>query len=107
MNRTAQINILASGQFGMEAGSNLQQTADGAVDWGQGLEYYNAARRLGKQVIFLSYPNEGHHLANEANQKDFLLRMQQYFDHFLKDQPQPGWMAEGIAHINKKYDRAD
>ncbi|HRG09586.1 MAG TPA: prolyl oligopeptidase family serine peptidase, partial [Cyclobacteriaceae bacterium] len=41
----------------------LHGTADGAVDWGQGLEYYNAARRLGKQVIFLSYPNEGHHLA--------------------------------------------
>lgn len=85
----------------------LHGTADGAVDWGQGLEYYNAARRLGKQVIFLSYPNEGHHLANEANQKDFLLRMQQYFDHFLKEKPQPEWIAEGVAHIDKKYDRAE
>ena len=34
----------------------LQGTADGAVDWDQGLEFYNAARRNGKQVIFLSYP---------------------------------------------------
>lgn len=85
----------------------LHGTADGAVDWNQGLEYYNAARRLGKEVIFLSYPNEGHHLANEANQKDFLVRMQQFFDHYLKNKPQPKWMEEGIANIDKKYDRAD
>lgn len=85
----------------------LHGTADGAVDWGQGLEFYNAARRLDKQVIFLSYPNEGHHLANEANQKDFLGRMQQFFDHYLKDKPQPQWMVEGVANIDKKYDRAD
>ena len=37
----------------------LQGTADGAVDWGQGLEFYAAARRLGKQVILLSYPGRG------------------------------------------------
>src|SRR5262249_7941213 len=36
----------------------LQGTADGAVDWNQGLEFFNAARRNGKQVIFLSYPDE-------------------------------------------------
>lgn len=85
----------------------LHGTADGAVDWGQGLEYYNAARRLGKEVILLSYPNEGHHLANEANQKDFLTRMQQYFDHYLKGTPQPQWMTEGVANIDKRYDRAE
>jgi dipeptidyl aminopeptidase/acylaminoacyl peptidase len=85
----------------------LHGTADGAVDWSQGLEFYNAARRLDKEVIFLSYPNEGHHLAIEANQKDFLVRMQQYFDHFLKGTPQPEWMKEGVQNINKRYDRAE
>jgi dipeptidyl aminopeptidase/acylaminoacyl peptidase len=85
----------------------LHGTADGAVDWSQGLEFYNAARRLDKEVIFLSYPNEGHHLANEANQKDFLVRMQQYFDHYLKGNPQPEWMKEGVQNINKRYDRAE
>ncbi|MGZ5366073.1 MAG: S9 family peptidase, partial [Mycobacterium sp.] len=49
----------------------LQGTADGAVDWHQGLEFYNAAKRLGKEVIFLSYPDEPHHLGKEENQKDF------------------------------------
>jgi dipeptidyl aminopeptidase/acylaminoacyl peptidase len=85
----------------------LHGTTDGAVDWTQGLEFYNAARRLGKEVIFLSYPNEGHHLTNEANQKDFLARMQQYFDFYLKGTVESNWMKEGILHIDKKYDRAD
>jgi len=85
----------------------LHGTADGAVDWSQGLEFYNAARRLGKEVILVSYPNEGHHLANEANQKDFLLRMQQYFDYYLKDAPAPEWMKQGVLNIDKKYDRAE
>ncbi|CAN5210857.1 hypothetical protein BH09BAC3_BH09BAC3_25660 [soil metagenome] len=85
----------------------LHGTADGAVDWSQGLEFYNAARRLNKEVILLSYPNEGHHLAIEANQKDFLVRMQQYFDYYLKDTPAPVWMKEGVQNINKKYDRAE
>ncbi|MEO7520458.1 MAG: prolyl oligopeptidase family serine peptidase, partial [Gemmatimonas sp.] len=34
----------------------LHGTEDGAVDWVQGLEYFNAARRNGKNVILLSYP---------------------------------------------------
>ncbi len=85
----------------------LHGTKDGAVDWSQGLELFNAARRLGKEVIFLSYPNEGHHLANEANQKDFQIRMKQYFDHYLMDMPAPDWMVEGVPHLKKLYDRAD
>lgn len=85
----------------------LHGTADGAVDWSQGLEFYNAARRLGKEVIFLSYPGEGHHLANEANQKDFLTRMQAYFDHHLKGAPAPAWMTEGVPHLDKLYDKAE
>ncbi|MCK0131387.1 prolyl oligopeptidase family serine peptidase [Flavobacteriaceae bacterium F08102] len=80
----------------------LHGTADGAVDWNQGLEFYSAARRLGKEVILLSYPNEPHHLANKDNQKDFQIRMKQYFDFYLKDSAAPLWLKEGIPHINKK-----
>jgi dipeptidyl aminopeptidase/acylaminoacyl peptidase len=53
----------------------LHGTADGAVDWNQGLQYYQTARRLGKEVILLSYPDEPHHLRIEANQKDFQIRI--------------------------------
>lgn len=80
----------------------LHGTADGSVDWMQSLEYYNAARYLGKNVIFLSYPGEPHHLAKEENQKDFQARMKQYFDHYLKGVPMPGWMKDGVPHIQKK-----
>jgi dipeptidyl aminopeptidase/acylaminoacyl peptidase len=79
----------------------LHGTADGAVDWHQGLEYFNAARRLGKKVILLSYPDEPHHLANRANQKDFQIRMKQFFDHYLKNTPAPKWMTEGVPFLQK------
>ncbi len=79
----------------------LQGTADGAVDWGQGLEFYAAARRLGKQVIFLSYPDEAHHLGRKENQIDFQIRMRQFFDHYLKGAPAPDWMTNGVPQVMK------
>ena len=80
----------------------LHGTEDGSVDWIQSLEYYNAVRYLGKEVIFLSYPGESHHLAKEENQKDFQKRMKQYFDHYLKEEPMPDWMKNGISYIKKR-----
>ena len=79
----------------------LHGTDDGAVDWVQGLEYFNAARRNGKNVILLSYPGEPHHLAKKENQKDFQIRMKQYFDHYLKDAPAPRWMTDGVPQTRK------
>lgn len=80
----------------------LHGTADGAVDWNQGLQYYQTARRLGKEVILRSYPDEPHHLQVEANQKDFQVRMKQYFDFYLKDVEAPSWMVNGVDHLDKK-----
>jgi dipeptidyl aminopeptidase/acylaminoacyl peptidase len=79
----------------------LHGTADGAVDWNQGLEFYNAARRLQKEVILLSYPDEPHHLTKEANQKDFQTRMMQYFDHYLRGVPAPDWLKDGVPFLEK------
>ncbi|HYV97840.1 MAG TPA: prolyl oligopeptidase family serine peptidase, partial [Gemmatimonadaceae bacterium] len=79
----------------------LQGTADNAVDWHQGLEYYAAARRLGKEVIFVSYPDEPHHLGRKENQLDFQVRMQQFFDHYLKGTPAPKWMTDGVPQVLK------
>ncbi len=81
----------------------LHGTEDGSVDWNQGLEFYTAARRLGKEVILLSYPGEPHHLRKEENQKDFLRRMKEYFDHYLKGKPAPDWMVNGISYLKKEY----
>lgn len=80
----------------------LHGTADGAVDWNQGLQYYQTARRLGKEVILLSYPDEPHHLGKEENQKDFQIRMKQYFDYYLKDIDAPSWMTRGVKQLDKK-----
>ncbi len=82
----------------------LHGTADGSVDWSQGLEFYAAARRLGKKVILLSYPDEAHHLGRRENQKDFQIRMRQFFDHYLKGTPAPVWMTEGVPQLRKGLD---
>ncbi len=80
----------------------LHGTDDGAVDWHQGLEFYNAARRNGKQVILLSYPEEGHHLNNKGNQIDFQIRMKQFFDHYAKGAEAPDWMKNGVPFLEKE-----
>jgi hypothetical protein len=81
----------------------LHGTADGSVDWMQGLEYYGMARRMGKNVIFLSYPDEGHHLSRKENRIDFQIRMMQYFDHHLKGTQPAKWMVEGVPYLEKDY----
>ena len=83
----------------------LHGTDDGSVEWLQGLEYYAMARRQGKEVILLSYPDEGHHLSQRANQIDFQIRMKQYFDHYLKGTPAPKWMTDGVPFLRKGHEK--
>jgi hypothetical protein len=86
----------------------LHNDKDGAVDFTQGIEYFNTLRRMDKPVILLEYPGENHGLAKPANRKDYTRRMQEWFDHYLKDAPAPDWMVEGIPrlkmeeHINER-----
>jgi hypothetical protein len=49
----------------------------------------------------LSYPGEPHHLAKTENQKDFQIRMKQFFDHYLMGKPQPKWMSDGVPQVKK------
>lgn len=79
----------------------LQGMEDGAVDYVEGLQFFNAARAAGKQVILLSYPGEAHNLTNRDNQKDFTIRMKQFFDHYLMDRPMPKWMEDGLPQTKK------
>ena len=83
----------------------LHGTEDGAVDWNQGLEFYVAAKRLGKEVILLSYEGEPHHLRRRENQLDFQRRMQQYFDHHLKDAEAPAWLREGLDYLDRDREK--
>lgn len=77
----------------------LHNDQDGAVDFTQGVEYFNTLRRLEKPVVMLEYPGENHGLARPANQQDYTVRMKEFFDHFLKDAPAPDWWKDGIPRL--------
>ncbi len=77
----------------------LHNDQDGAVDFTQGVEYYNTLRRLQKPVVMLEYPGENHGLARPANQQDYTVRMQEFFDHHLKGAPAPGWWKDGVSRL--------
>ena len=59
----------------------IHNDADDAVPWYQGNN------------------GEPHGLRRRPNQKDYTLRLQQYFDYFLKGAPKPDWMEHGIPYI--------
>jgi dipeptidyl aminopeptidase/acylaminoacyl peptidase len=80
----------------------LHNDKDGAVDWNQGIEYYNTLRRLKKPVIMLQYVGENHGLQKPANQKDYTVRMKEFFDHYLMGKPAPAWYTEGVSHLKLK-----
>ena len=77
---------------------------DGAVPWWQGIEFFNGLRRCGKQAWLLQYNNEEHNLAERRNRKDLSIRLEQFFDHFLKGKPMPVWMSRGVPATVKGID---
>ncbi|MCI2962249.1 prolyl oligopeptidase family serine peptidase [Shewanella sp. N2AIL] len=77
---------------------------DDAVPWEQGVEMYLAMRRAGKDVVFLQYEDEPHHLKKYPNKLDYSIRMMQYFDHYLKGKPAPEWLSKGEAYVEYKAD---
>jgi dipeptidyl aminopeptidase/acylaminoacyl peptidase len=79
----------------------LHNDGDDAVPWYQGVEFYLALRRLGKEVYLFDYNGEPHGLRKRPNQKDYTIRLQQYFDHYLKGAPAPAWMEKGVPYIER------
>ncbi|MCC6317360.1 MAG: prolyl oligopeptidase family serine peptidase [Gemmatimonadaceae bacterium] len=72
--------------------------ADGTVDWHQGVEFYNFARRAGKEdFVMLVYPGEDHGLRKKENQVDYHRRILEWFGHWLKGEPAPAWIRSGVA----------
>ncbi|MEC4726443.1 prolyl oligopeptidase family serine peptidase [Shewanella sp. D64] len=78
---------------------------DDAVPWEQGIELYLAMRRAGKDVVFLQYEDEPHHLKKYPNKLDYSIRMMEYFGHYLKGEPAPSWLTQGEAYT--EYKKAD
>ena len=93
----AMINKLQTPMM-LEAGD-----ADGTVDWHQSVEFYNFARRAERQnVVMLMYPGEDHGLRKKENQIDYHRRINQWFGHWLKGEPAPRWMTEGLTWTERK-----
>ena len=77
-------------------------TEDGAVEFNQGVEFYNAARRAGKHMVLLVYEGENHGLAEEPNQLDYQNRILEWFGHYLKGEPAPDWITKGVPYLQQK-----
>ena len=74
---------------------------DGVVDFRQGLEYYNYARRAGKEVVLLVYPGADHSLIREEQQVDYHRRILDWFGHYLKGEPAAVWITEGESWVER------
>jgi hypothetical protein len=78
----------------------MDDKEDFVVPFMQGFEMFTALRRLGKRTWMLQYDGRGHSLHDKSSE-DFTIRMRQFFDHYLKCEPAPRWMVEGIPAVHK------
>jgi dipeptidyl aminopeptidase/acylaminoacyl peptidase len=74
-------------------------TEDGAVEFNQGVEFYNAARRANKDFVLLVYEGENHSLRQRPNQLDYHRRTLEWFDHYLKGHEAPAWITDGVPWL--------
>lgn len=79
----------------------MHNDADGAVPWYQGIEFFSDLRRLDKPAWLLQYNKEAHNLVERRNCKDLSVRLQQFFDYYLKGAPMPAWMKTGVPYEDK------
>ena len=81
---------------------------DGAVDWGQGVQMYNAARWAGKDdVVMLVYPGENHSLRKKENRIDYHYRVLEWFGHYLQKKDAQKWITEGKSYLERQQELED
>jgi dipeptidyl aminopeptidase/acylaminoacyl peptidase len=86
----------------------IHNDEDDAVPWYQGIEFFSAMRRLGKEAYMFVYNGEPHGLRDRDNQKHWTVHMDEYFDHYLLGKPTPEWMTKGVPYLEKgKRDVSD
>ena len=74
---------------------------DDAVPWYQGIEFFTALRRLGKEAYMFNFNGEKHGLRERPNQKYWTVHLDEFFDHFLKGTPKPEWMEKGVPYLER------
>ncbi|MBT2623677.1 prolyl oligopeptidase family serine peptidase [Chryseobacterium sp. ISL-6] len=70
-------------------------TKDQNINWEQTMQYFLSLKRSGKPSIALFYPEEGHGLRKTKNQLDLFIRVEDWFDYFLK-QKNTEWIRKGL-----------
>ncbi|WP_336734784.1 alpha/beta hydrolase family protein, partial [Chryseobacterium sp. VD8] len=73
-------------------GSNDQN-----IDWQQTIEYFLSLKRSGRTAFAIVYPNEGHGLANTKNLLDIAVRIEDWFDFYLKGDNSVDWIEKGLS----------
>ena len=94
---TRQIHVMPAKSLLLEIGGD-----DPTVDMRQGVEFYNYARRAGKEVVMLLYPGEGHGLGKKENAVDYERRILQWFGHYLKGETAAKWITDGQSWQERK-----
>ncbi len=81
----------------------IHNDEDDAVPWYQGIEFFSAMRRLGKEAYLFNYNGEAHGLRQRDNQKHWTVHQDEFFDHFLLGKPKPEWMEKGVPVSGARY----
>jgi len=81
----------------------LNNHNDPSIPYSDAIAFFTSLRRLGKRAWLLSYPNGEHQLVGK-DAYDFSIRMMQFFNHYLKDNPAPIWMTRGIPAFRRGLD---
>ena len=75
---------------------------DGAVPWYQGIEFFVAMRRLGKEAYMVNYNGDEHNPRKYANQKDIVARISRTISETLaKPEVRQKFAANGSAIMEK------
>jgi len=79
----------------------IHNDEDDAVPWYQGIEFFTAMRRLGKEAYMFNFVGEKHGLRERPNQKYWTVHLDEFFDHLLKGAPKPDWMDKGVSYLER------
>jgi dipeptidyl aminopeptidase/acylaminoacyl peptidase len=79
----------------------IHNDEDDAVPWYQGIEFFSALRRLGKEAYMFNFNGEKHGLRERENQKYWTIYMDEFFDHFLLGKSRPEWMEKGVPYLER------
>ncbi len=79
----------------------IHNDEDDAVPWYQGIEFFTALRRLGKEAYWFNYNGEKHGLRERDNMKHYTVHMAEFFDHYLLGSPRPAWMDQPVPYLER------